>query len=405
MKTISTKAVKAVAPPPSLGHCLIFSAFDKFFKNKYNSNIMNYKSGFTLSEVTEPRHNIRHWSKGFTLAEVLITLGIIGVVAAITIPTLVQNYRNKAWSTASAVFERKLEEALRTMNTQQTLAGYNNTLDFVNELSKHFKIDKICKNNDILSCFEDKVTWGDEEVDISKIKNAKNFGQEDWDTETIGVQFANGVTGLIAYNPDCTQDPYSNQIVGTGCLAILYDVDGFKNPNTQNKDLHDINVKTLAGSSGNCLPGGFCITSPFIANPITYAECLELKDSLNINQCCERCNDKDYWAGAVKACGGLNKMLSTPQAVQIVEYIYDDVVKQDNDEGFNPHGYSGKLNDEKAASIGFNLAASSNLTIWLNEEYNQEAAFDFNFIKTGAAYDPAGYGRWDDFIYTVCIVD
>ena len=172
---------------------------------------MNYKSGFTLAGVTEPPHNIRHWSKGFTLAEVLITLGIIGVVAAITIPTLVQNYRNKAWSTASAVFERKLEEALRTMNTQQTLAGYNNTLDFVNELSKHFKIDKICKNNDILSCFEDKVTWGDEEVDISKIKNAKNFGQEDWDTETIGVQFANGVTGLIAYNPDCTQDPYSNQ--------------------------------------------------------------------------------------------------------------------------------------------------------------------------------------------------
>ena len=30
---------------------------------------------------------------GFTLAEVLITLGIIGVVAAITIPALINNYR------------------------------------------------------------------------------------------------------------------------------------------------------------------------------------------------------------------------------------------------------------------------------------------------------------------------
>ena len=29
--------------------------------------------------------------KAFTLAEVLITLGIIGVVAALTIPTLVNN--------------------------------------------------------------------------------------------------------------------------------------------------------------------------------------------------------------------------------------------------------------------------------------------------------------------------
>lgn len=34
--------------------------------------------------------------KAFTLAEVLITLGIIGVVAALTIPTLVNNYRKKA---------------------------------------------------------------------------------------------------------------------------------------------------------------------------------------------------------------------------------------------------------------------------------------------------------------------
>ena len=31
----------------------------------------------------------------FTLAEVLITLGIIGVVAAMTIPTLMANYKAK----------------------------------------------------------------------------------------------------------------------------------------------------------------------------------------------------------------------------------------------------------------------------------------------------------------------
>lgn len=35
----------------------------------------------------------------FTLAEVLITLGIIGVVAAMTIPTLMSNYRKKQLET------------------------------------------------------------------------------------------------------------------------------------------------------------------------------------------------------------------------------------------------------------------------------------------------------------------
>ena len=36
---------------------------------------------------------------GFTLAEVLITLGIIGVVAAMTIPTLISNYQDKVLET------------------------------------------------------------------------------------------------------------------------------------------------------------------------------------------------------------------------------------------------------------------------------------------------------------------
>ena len=37
---------------------------------------------------------------GFTLAEVLITLGIIGVVAALTLPALIQNYQKKATATS-----------------------------------------------------------------------------------------------------------------------------------------------------------------------------------------------------------------------------------------------------------------------------------------------------------------
>lgn len=46
---------------------------------------------------------------GFTLAEVLITLGIIGVVAALTIPTLMANHRKK-------VVETKLEKIYSVMN-------------------------------------------------------------------------------------------------------------------------------------------------------------------------------------------------------------------------------------------------------------------------------------------------
>ena len=56
-----------------------------------------------------------HKKSAFTLAEVLITLGIIGVVAALTIPTLVQNYRQH-------VVETRLQKFYTTFNQAITMA-------------------------------------------------------------------------------------------------------------------------------------------------------------------------------------------------------------------------------------------------------------------------------------------
>ena len=55
----------------------------------------------------------------FTLAEVLITLAIIGVVAAMTIPTLIQNYRKK-------VIENKLVKVYSLMNQAIKLSTIEN---------------------------------------------------------------------------------------------------------------------------------------------------------------------------------------------------------------------------------------------------------------------------------------
>ena len=35
--------------------------------------------------------------KGFTLSEILITLGIVGVVAVLTVPSVMKNYRNRMY--------------------------------------------------------------------------------------------------------------------------------------------------------------------------------------------------------------------------------------------------------------------------------------------------------------------
>ena len=52
-------------------------------------------------------------NNGFTLAEVLITLGIIGVVAAMTIPTLMTNYAKHRTETQLVKFYSMMNQTLR----------------------------------------------------------------------------------------------------------------------------------------------------------------------------------------------------------------------------------------------------------------------------------------------------
>lgn len=50
--------------------------------------------------------------KGFTLAEVLITLGIIGIIAAVTMPVLIENHQKKATAVKLARFYTIMSQAV-----------------------------------------------------------------------------------------------------------------------------------------------------------------------------------------------------------------------------------------------------------------------------------------------------
>ena len=322
------------------------------------------KKFFTLIFPKMTKYKKQNKEKtAFTLAEILITITIIGIVAILVIPALVTNYQNRAWSTAATVFERKLTEAIKSMNSQETLSGYTTTEDFVNELTKYLKINKISKSNNKTSCFENKVLWGaeNEEIDITTIKNASNFGQNDWDTETVGIQLANGTTGIIAYNPNCTQDPYNNQFNGLDCIAILYDTSGSKKPNESGKDLRSINVNSLGRSCAANI-NGICFGSLFIPEAISDEECETIKDDLGMTMCDTM--GRDYWGGAVKACGGKANLPSKQQMIEIAKYLYntDNIVSNVPSENL-------VLDIEKASKLGLTpLTNGQELKIWLNRE-------------------------------------
>jgi len=387
------------------------------------------RTAFTLAEGATHVgicDNVRHHA--FTLAEVLITLGIIGVVAAMTIPTLVADYQERSFNTADSVFQRKLGEALKVMNSQQTLAGHTSTESFVNELKKHIKVTKTCANDKLMDCFESEVFWGSgdatpEAVDMNTVKTSKNFGQKDWqESNVIGVQFADGVSALIAYNKDAKQDPYSNQIVnisgssdgkkgsvelGTTALAILYDTNGFKSPNKSAKDLRSINVTKL-GSGCFAEANGVCIAmKPQVPTPHVWKGCdengnttdpddLAFMSKYGLKYCMNSdFGTNDYWAGAVELCGGTDKMASMAQLAEIANYVYNTSgigAKQDVS--------SLTFDTTKATELGL---PSPDFYLWSGEEYNSSNVYYRRFNSTNTVWNYNGRGNSNQL--AVCLGD
>lgn len=273
--------------------------------------------------------------KGFTLAELLITLTVVGIVAAITIPNLISQYQERALATASDVFQKRLTIALKTMVTQNAMNGYSSTEDFVlNGLSNEMKVIKTCKLDKLYECFSEEFQYGTEQLELSDLKEAWNFDKEDWTTTPYGVVFADGTSAIMLYNDKCPYiDPYNNQADATACISMAYDVNGLKSPNSLNKDLYTINA-TLSKSA--CIaPGlkkatGVCITkSVSVSNDSrSYDECLKLKDKYGLKYCYKyNCGIAgvdcgDPYAAAVMECGGLNKVASPDQMRRIAQYVY-----------------------------------------------------------------------------------
>ena len=77
--------------------------------------------------ATHIAHRKNSRKAAFTLAEVLITLGIIGVVAAMTLPSLIQNYQKKALATQTQKFYSTMSQAVKQYMADYGVDDLRNT--------------------------------------------------------------------------------------------------------------------------------------------------------------------------------------------------------------------------------------------------------------------------------------
>ena len=109
---------------------------------------------FNLFSDSVFSHFTSHFSRkriAFTLAEVLITLGIIGVVAALTLPSLITNYRKQIIETRLSKFYTTMNQAVLNSQIENgdfrdwELSSEKNLYDAY--LKKYLKTVKVKKLN------------------------------------------------------------------------------------------------------------------------------------------------------------------------------------------------------------------------------------------------------------------
>lgn len=148
--------------------------------------------------------------KGFTLAEVLITLGIIAVVAAITIPTIVSYFQEQSYLTQFKKAYTMLSQAyIQSAQENGTADNWATSSDTYNNLKPYLIVSEVCPLK--LGCFPNST-------------KSLNGGS----TYTFG-------TTSTFYKMRLT-DGTSIAVSATDPRNIYIDINGNKSPNTWGKD-------------------------------------------------------------------------------------------------------------------------------------------------------------------------
>lgn len=192
-----------------------------------------------------PRGGVFYSKISFTLSEVLITLVIIGIISAVTIPFIIANYQEqeriakarKMYSTlANAMTYVKAEggdfifSVLNSGNEQSynTLKNWFNTY-----LTKYLNINKICYNEQ--GCWTEDNVYQLNGVKSGFSKNGIGFG-----TDVISFILSDG-TFVSANAAAVSQELFIfygfNKTVPEDMVILTFDINGSKKPNVIGKDI------------------------------------------------------------------------------------------------------------------------------------------------------------------------
>ena len=215
--------------------------------------------------------------KAFTLSEVLITLVIIGVIAAITVPNIIQSSQDKELHSMYKKNISVIENALNLAQVEEGTIGDNSVVfipsngnnasyESAKRFAKYLNVAKICKNQNENGCSGAFYKTTAANSDDGRIPtDMPRLILADGSIYTI-AQFETCDTMIDTCAVDefghCKKDENGNDIQGAKyerpCANIYIDVNGAKAPNKMGKDSflasiwkNSISVSTFAPSGGS----------------------------------------------------------------------------------------------------------------------------------------------------------
>ena len=193
----------------------------------------NLQKAISYASRKATRHVRGDLVPAFTLAEILITLGIIGIVAAMTLPTLIGKYQKSVVSARNKKFVSSINQAILTSTvyngepstwTKQIAFGNPEALyNWFNQyIAQYMKILKDCSKNSVECIGEYKY------CDLTDCRKATYLG-------TVGVFYILNDGSLISAVTGGGRD--ENNMTNTLALHIKFDANGYTGPNQLGQDI------------------------------------------------------------------------------------------------------------------------------------------------------------------------
>ena len=158
-------------------------------------------------------------------------------------------------------------------------------------------------------------------------------------------------------------------------------------------EVSDAKVETVINCGSGINIGGKCFSTPFIPVPLNKEICEEYQDELGIQECFY---EDDYWAGAVRHCGGIDKMPSAKDLAQLAQVIYDKNQRIDIKEETTKLVYS------DGNSINY-LMKELPVNLWSQEENSKSSTFIRGYNKTETNWRYIGRNTPD--VFAICIME